>query len=512
MSGMIVMESDYKREDRIILKEKEKVDVSIAALDTFKRCIYDIIVSSNNNDNIISYVCSINNSLNEIINTIKTKQYLSKSRIKKDIDASFVSRRKQIKSLNHSTNTSKQLKAKTVDKRLLYTFPQRYYTISDLTDCLVLRQYSDKEIETDGIWTKWNKLVPEHFKPNATIAINDYEFIVAADEAIVAYDAKLNSWKQVFKYPEKRVYVRFIAYNDLKKEVYMLGSGLDLYRVNLQTKQNNYFPLKRKLNCQRMLFADRYVHFIARFKRNDSVQHIVWDCSNDKFKTVFDFESADFGCHAFIHLKKENKLVILGGSRYKKDDAIYTFDLNVFNGSIDTIVTENDAKEAGLQWIKLQSFKMTRKLRWYSYVLTKDERYLVRFYGRNKKEKQSKTIEILDLHEIKWYQSIVTIPPPSLVVLEEFFRKTNAPAAIFLNEFGIVDAILLLNGYIRKLNLKLFIPNDIISILVKMYDNYDGYIHMLQQGFFKADSNHFRISLDTVLKGAVKCIYKVIGF
>ena len=85
---------------------------------------------------------------------------------------------------------------------------------------------------------------------------------------------------------------------------------------------------------------------------------------NDSFN-----QGADLLNSGFIYLKKQNKLMILGGSH---SDSILNFDLNNFNKNFSNDI-DNEYK-----WIKLLNCKMpSSKWSKFCYDITKDEHYLI---------------------------------------------------------------------------------------------------------------------------------------
>ena len=212
--------------------------------------------------------------------------------------------------------------------------------------------------------------------------------------------------------------------------------------------------------------------------------------------------------------------MILGGAESEAlgpTDSIFVFDLNLFEANINynNVACVTDAEKFEFEWIKLKTCKMTRPLSMFSYAMTQDEKYFVVFYGKELhiksafqwENRYSKMIEILDLTEMKWFTSKMTIPPKSLVDYSTFSddSKGSAPVVALVKQMNKNEATLLVDGYIRRLSLKLFVPDDIVSILVSILQDADEYVHLLQQSrcYSGQSANHFRISLKALFNGLI---------
>ena len=255
----------------------------------------------------------------------------------------------------------------------MYSFPERFKFTSAFAESLTTRRYRIIDKRKDGVWSKWKELENNRLNLSNAISINEYEFIIATNMVtlgsgygIFGYNTKSECWKCVLEYPEKTV-GKFssprIAYNEWKKEVYIYGNAAILFGVNLQTNKVTVYDKSMPLKFSQIVFVNDYIHFIGSYNWISNCQHIIWNCNKNQFKTVFHFQS-NFRGFGFVHLEKQNKLMILGGAEngWNESNAILTFDLNAFDANIDNVENDEDAKRYGMKWLQLQNFKMIKKI------------------------------------------------------------------------------------------------------------------------------------------------------
>ena len=172
----------------------------------------------------------------------------------------------------------------------------------------------------------------------------------------------------------------------------------------------------------------------------------------------------------FIHLKKRNKLLLIGGFnkiKYTASDDINIFDLDSF------------------KWNLLNTIGMPRKLSDHQCILSNDEKYLIVMNGHNGNFRfNNNNIYILNLDIMKWKTSTIKTP----------FTGQFTQSMLFSSSMSMNRMYLLIDGLLRKYSINnVNIPSDIISIINKMHLNTN--IHL----FNSTSHNHYYIDVKLVL-------------
>lgn len=314
----------------------------------------------------------------------------------------------------------------------------------------------------------------------------------ALNPGVWGYNVNDNIWKCLNKYDKDIINVSIesspiISYDQNKFELYIYSHYPSpiLFSINLLTNQHSIYDKNRKLQFARqpsMLFVNDCIHFICGLNERDygNLQHIVWDfdSKNIKISHTFNDYSKFVQETSFVHLKKRNELMLLGGYGGAKNilDDISFCDLNT------------------MKWNKSNHHvKFETKLYGYSCVVNKDEEYLICFNGNDENRVSTTSIYILDLNNMKWKKSEIDTPSPYRL------KPILFHSSLCSYTFDVDTINIFICGLLKKYKIyNMKIPLDVVNIIEKMYSN--EHVHLLQWDIINADkTNHFVIDFEKIL-------------
>ena len=249
------------------------------------------------------------------------------------------------------------------------------------------------------------------------VKINDYEFVGAAlskTAGLYKYNTLSNEWKCLIKYPAnfKPKYHR-ICYDEVNKIIYLHGDAQQMVIFRLHTL--NVEIIESGINTgswPELSMINGECHVILG---GDSTSDYKWNSKLKQFEKVFEFDFPydanayreysphDGVCgHRIIHIKSQNKSILFGGYDQSNDE--YLDDIWECNHNYD--------KNNYTKWKKLSNIKLPIGMCDFGIILTKNEDYVIMFGGDASEWDMEgiKSILILDLDEMKFYQSKIKLP------------------------------------------------------------------------------------------------------
>lgn len=238
-----------------------------------------------------------------------------------------------------------------------------------------------------------------------------------------------------------------------------------------------------------MLCYNNRVHFVQRLEDEKDTKHFSWDCVNThKIQYHHTFEGkAYFEGYTFLHLKTKNQFLLIGG--WENDNI---FDHVYFCNLKENKDDKKEEEEDTFEWYQeksLQKYKID--MSYYKCMLTSNEKKLIIMGGK------ARNIYILDLDTLILTQSNIVGPDSGRVL----YIDESLSSRYGLNNGNNMN--LFINGYLRQLGIKLYMPVDMISTIKKMYAKETIHLLRYNASTFKPESGHYMISLDDILNDTV---------
>ena len=351
-----------------------------------------------------------------------------------------------------------------------------------------IKIFSSEPQETLGSkgWLNVGK-IPNNFDLSLSnaIGINNNEFVVSTStgtkqyddqySGIWAYNVNKKHWKCVWEYDKNMIdeiiLQPFMAYNPNTLELYIYSQKPDIFfSINILNGKHivyNKNKFDMDYSMESMIYCNDHIHLIS------SNKHIIWDCNNQKESKILTnfINGSDRESFSVIYLKKQNCIWLVGGiGSLRFFDDIHQFDLNKF------------------EWNKLTNIKLPKQLASFSCVMSTDDRYLVIMNGDDKYGQQNKKIYFLDFNNIdkKWKKSKMKI------AINDYHIK----AILFDQPLSLKKMNVCLNGLLKRLSIVIFLPNDIVLLIKKMYSN--EMIHLIHNAHMS--KAQYTISFEKILK------------
>ena len=272
-------------------------------------------------------------------------------------------------------------------------------------------------------------------------SISETAFKLNADEfMIVTYDAKStgrlmkfnvvkNEWQNMMSYQHHfNLKSDGLSMNldNGNKTLYIYDRyEWQLITINYQDESIHVDPKVTNENASQLISFDNKLQSIGGFYID--LYHLA---SDEQYDADWD-EIVDFTDNpAVIHVKSQNMLLLMGGSRFIPSDIASETDC-----SLDTIRKYDISKK---KWFILNDLKLPQAMHGFSYAMTNDERYVILAAGWNDSGPIS-NLYVMDLKNMKIMESSVTFS----VCLYSY----DCPSVVMRNKLQDEIAV---NGYVRR--------------------------------------------------------------
>ena len=327
------------------------------------------------------------------------------------------------------------------------------------------------------------------------VSINDSEFVCATfkqtpqeddDLGLYKYNTISNEWKLILKYPaEFESAGHRICYDAESNAIYMYGIKSQMININLTTMKINVYATDYDVGYYpTLLMLNSKCHIILGRK---SIYHYKWNSNLNKMEEVFKFsqfenneaqdtyyfsiQSSTPGLDApgIIHIKSQNKLLLFGGwnpaNPNQCSDEIFEYNIN-----------NKDVK-----WAKLDDVKLPLDMNDFTWVLSRNEEYLIIFGGEDIDGDRIENIFILDLSSMQFYSSRIKLT-----------CQGRAHAVSMHNE----RYRLLISGFVRNISNEydMNIPMDLVQLLGNYFAT--DTVYLLENG-----GKLNRIEMNDILNG-----------
>ena len=335
--------------------------------------------------------------------------------------------------------------------------------------------------------TLWIKCAPLKVRLfSGPILLNGNEFVLAPFtnsfncKRLQKYNITENKWTDYLEYKAKSSTDFDMAINNKDKTLIIYDFKGQLTTFNTKTDQTNMMipDVPQKIGSDpRCVIIDNQLHIVHGYKNN---KHYVLDIKSKQLQTTYEFTDFENGHglyeHSLIHLKRKQKLLLLGGvpsnsTEYNK--TIWEYSI------VDKI------------WKKL-AIKVCEPARYFGCVVTDDERYMIILGGRVQGYMTSDRIYILDLNLMVFRKCHVELPVTTIcgavVVADDKYKNECVVCGFLRNIIGVDD-----DSY--------FPSDDIVGLIMKWCLN--EWIHVIgpSSRFEECESNHWKIKVSDILSG-----------
>ena len=304
------------------------------------------------------------------------------------------------------------------------------------------------------------------------VKINDYEFVCAThkytisgnEHGLYKYNTLSDQWTLFLKYPPEFISTNpRICFDNTNNCIYLFRNQDNMVIFDLNTMKMNTHKTKSIGGDPAILMVNDKCHIIL------PKHHYKWNSTLKEVETEFEFVHPQMGSYQpeAIHIKSQNKLLLFGyNSDNTSPDEIWEYNMN------DTCPL----------WQKLDNIKLPLKIDCSALILSKNEDYLIIFGGENDEWVRIKNIFILDLNDMKFYESKMKL----------LFGKTS-PKAMLMNKDERNHV--LIDGYVKDISKEynMNIPYELIQILHVYFDTETIYL-------LEDKSNLYTIELSDILK------------
>ena len=283
------------------------------------------------------------------------------------------------------------------------------------------------------------------------IAISSHEYIVFVKydhdlrpSEIQKYDTCTNTWSLFVKFNET-IQQRFPyspwtfawTFNPKSQIIYVLSHHRHPFSIDLSNDNKvEDITTKLLLNSQsaNLLFIDDKIHYIDSARHSESsTKHVACDVDISSMEVIHEFSdihtSADsFKEYGFVHLKSHQILLLFGGwtgTGRSEYDARKWRKLSLKSNDKDY-----------RKWVELDDIKFPKKLSFFGFVTTMDEKYVIIMGGWIKGKMKSKKIYVFDVNKCTLNECKIECPTGGFT------------SCVLMH--GKFDYNLLANGYIRE--------------------------------------------------------------
>ena len=277
------------------------------------------------------------------------------------------------------------------------------------------------------------------------IKISDKEFICAAFKfresdrnlGLYKYNTISNEWTLISKYPsgdDDHRYYR-ICYDGTNNSIYLCGGRRQpMTNIDLNTMKIKAHEITQDIGLDPVvLMIQNECHVILG---DESEHHYKWNAKSKALDDIFEFSEENFNeglsDHGVIYIKSQNKLLLFGGTDEEECyDDIWEYDMNS-------------------KWSKLDDIKLPLAMSHFTWIMTRNEEYLIIFGGEDIFSERIKNIYILDLNDMIFYSSNIKLN----------WRWSSTKAISMHDE----NSIVLISGFIRIISKEydMVIPSELV--------------------------------------------------
>ena len=313
------------------------------------------------------------------------------------------------------------------------------------------------------------------------VKINEYEFVGATHKysysqnhdvlGLYKYNTILNEWNLIIKYPKEFHSMHHrICYDNQNNKIYLCGYEKQMVIFDLNALKIDIHQIIESIGYDPVLIMiNNECHIILG---GSSEYHYKWNSKLQKLEIIFEFTQFPDGLyeHGVIHIKSQNRLLLLGGYISGEEhcsDEIWEYGTN--NTCLNI-------------WKQLHNTELPIEMTDFELVLSKNEDYLILFGGLDKEDQTMKNIFILNLREMRFYSSKITLMTESIV----------SRTVLMNNENNRV----ILKGFIRNISKEydMNIPSELVQLLHAYFDRET--IYLLGKGI-----NLYSIEMNEILDG-----------